>query len=86
MFLSTQPISSCNSKFRQVFAEKSSEKKRQNVFLYYHLFYIPGGLDTQNFKMALNLDEELYDVNARLREIEEMCSDSDDDEADNEPR
>jgi len=35
--------------------------------------------------MALNLDEELYDVNARLREIEEMCSDSDDDEADNEP-
>ena len=54
-------------------------------FLYYHLFYFAGGLDTQNFKMALNLDEELYDVNARLREIEEMCSDSDDDEADNEP-
>ena len=52
----------------------------------YHLFYFPGGLDTQNFKMALNLDEELYDVNARLREIEEMCSDSDDDEANNEPR
>ena len=52
----------------------------------YHLFYFPGELDTKDLKMALNLDEELYDVNARLREIEEMCSDSDDDEADNEPR